>query len=130
MRAIMILTTVTILTTACGGGGGGSGSNSSQSTKGVFSKWSSGSKTIDLSSGQFGTPFALAWVYDTGAICESEMEFSGDNSSGIWVDTNAVYAGGGSGDPGCSAINGGGTYTNDGTTMTACRGSATCTTFN
>lgn len=125
MRQLIFLTSVMILLSACGSSGGGGSSQ-----KGVFSEWSTGSKTVVLTGGQFGVPFIIQDALAGGAICEFQMTISGDNSSGVYITTDGIYEGGGSGDPGCASFDNGGTYTDNGTTLTVCPASQPCTTYN
>lgn len=119
IRVFMSLAAVGLLTCACGGSGGGSG-DSSQSTKSIFSKWSSGAKTMDLSGGQFNSIMLMYFAMSAGAICKADMMMIGDNSSGTWVISGStLYSG--SSDPGCSELNGSGTYTDSQSALTICR---------
>lgn len=108
----------------------GSGKSAPQ-FKDVFSKWTNTTSgmIVNLTGGAFGVNFIMDWVFLSGAICQSTGNISGDESSGIYTMTNSTYISGGSGDPGCASINGGGTYTNSGTLITFC-GSGGCASFD
>lgn len=106
---------------------------SSNSSKAVFSNWrnTATSAPLNLSGGQFDTPLLTDWIFTSGAICQADITVSGNNSSGVATITNSTYQGGGSGDPGCAALDGGGTYTDSGSTLSFCKGGQPpCDTYN
>lgn len=109
----------------CGGKGGGSSGGSSSTPKSVWSTWTytsgGNSAVLDLNGGQFGVQqgFGIMFLPST-AVCTCQFIANGDNSSGNYTFSSCTYSSGGSGDPGCASLNTTGTYTNDGTTLTAC----------
>jgi len=99
-------------------------------SKGLFSSWrgESSGLIIDLTSGKFGS-FPMAWVFTSGAICDSTILLSGDEEAGSAAITSATYRSGGSGDPGCSSLNGSYNYTLEDSKLRICP-QATPTTCN
>lgn len=99
-----------LLLTACGGGGGGD-----TASKDLFSVWTrdQGGGRLDFTTGGFSTPFRLAQFYADGSQCECVIRAFGDQASGTFVINQCYYVRGSSSkDPGCTASNGSGTYTN------------------
>lgn len=104
----------------------------SKPSKSVWSSWTSNDNllTLNLSGGQFGLQQSFAlMVVSTHAICTCNFIANGTESSGTYSFTSCTYSSGGSGDPGCSGLNESGTYTNNGTNLTACANS-NCTTYH
>lgn len=120
----MAALTVAILLGACGGGGSDS--------KDLFSLWTrdgDGAK-IDLSAGAFNTPFLWSEFDQDGSQCNCVIRAIGDQSNGTFVVNQCYYVRGSSSrDPGCSARNRTGNYTNANSVLTI-GGSAGSATFH
>lgn len=66
---------------------------------------------MDLITAESGKSLTVALVVSGGATCTAKMVFTGVECSGTYAVTEAAYAGGGSGDPGCADLNAAGNYT-------------------
>lgn len=91
--------------TACGG--------SSDSSKDLFSLWREVGTDVplDLTGGEFGSPFGLSVFFEDGSQCDCSLTLLGDQSSGSYVVNFCTYRfGSGSGDPGCNFLNDTGSY--------------------
>lgn len=112
-----------LLIALCGCGGGGGGGGGSSANKSVWSTWTSSSDdfVMNLYGGAFGVPSLFYFNFEpSGATCGCDFVANGNNSSGSYMFSSCAYTSGGSGDPGCASLDVSGTYTNNGTNLTAC----------
>lgn len=65
---------------------------------------------MDLTSAKSGEPLTIALAFSGGATCTAKMTFTGVECAGSYAVTEATYAGGGAGDPGCADLNASGNY--------------------
>lgn len=100
------------------------------SGKSVFSTWThtSTNAVLDLSTAEIGAN-SMTLVFVGGAQCGIDLQISGDESSGTFIITNSTYSGGGSGDPGCSSLNGSGTFSVANETLSLCPSAGSCSTY-
>jgi hypothetical protein len=103
------LTLVLFLLCACAKAGSDSASaqSNNQGKPALFSRWISDdlTTTIDFKNGALDQPFSFTWSFKSGAICTSNIIINGDDYSfGTAVISNSAYVSGGSGDPGCAAL--------------------------
>lgn len=120
--ALVVLLLTGFMSFGCAPKGGGDSSPApapvaAGPTQSVFAIWtkSGTDHTTDLSPGHLDFSFVMhVTSVSTGQICGCDMILAGkSNYSGSWMSTNCAYLGGGSGDPGCSALLGLGTYNVD-----------------
>ena len=116
---------------ACGGLAsslnGGGGSNTS---KKLFSAWTSASTgmLVNWSNGAFNSTRPVQYIYDSGARCQCSVLIAGSESAGSFVLSSCAYTSGGTGDPGCTLMDGAGNYIKS-SGLTICSGS-NCDTFH
>lgn len=131
MRNLLLFSGIVLTAVACGSGGGGS--SSSSSSKALWSTWTSSNDelVLNLNGGQFNDTQGFYLIVEpSGAECLCQFNASGSNSSGSYSLTGCAYSSGGSGDPGCATLDQTGTFTNNGTNLTACTTGNACTTYH
>ncbi len=115
-----------VLLSACGSGGGGN--SSSAASKDLFSKWTrTDGLVLDLSTASFSLRQSIDVNFTNGAYCTCGAAMAGSQDSGTYAMGNCHYVSGGSGDPGCAALQVSGTYTKSSSTLTMC--DASCGTY-
>lgn len=85
------------------------GSDDSESQTSIFSLWSNQSGSwpdLDLTGGTYNAPLLFELSFESGAICQCTLEFTGNESAGTFQTSSCAYLSGGSGDPGCTAFQG------------------------
>lgn len=109
MMKRILLIIVSIGLAACGSSGDGSGAVAETCGKDITSSWETRSfeaiqSSLDLSSHFIGTTRGTSIVFAGGETCTVDVKLTGSDCSGEALVTNALYAGGGSGDPGCDDL--------------------------
>lgn len=100
------------LLAGCGKSGGSSDAAAQCGSKPLASAWTlNGTSQVSLVGLTLGQPTSLFIQVSGGAMCQMDFQANGSECSGTMIIANATYTGGGSGDPGCSSLNGVSTYT-------------------
>lgn len=119
---------ISFVLTACGSDGGGGAA-----AKGLSSVWTSETTgaSLDFTDVVLNTPNVIGFGFVGGESCGCTMAVTGAEASGNYALSACTYYGGGSGDPGCSALNSNGTFTVISSTLTICRvtAPANCSTY-
>lgn len=128
MRLPITLTTIAFLLSACGNADSGS-PFAYRWTKNIYAVWSDPTKTLDLSRARSGATH-IDFTFQDGSICRTNLNVLGQQSAGNMTITTSIYAGGGSGDPGCAALIETYAYQNPtGFALEVCNSLAICTTY-
>lgn len=130
----LLLISFCIALISCGGEGDiPAGSVTTTEEKNLFSLWeeTATGNTIDLRAGGLSATYAFYIYLDDGAQCDCELTFLGSETSGNYVLNNCEYDAGSSidGDPGCNSNNHTGTYNQEGTSLTVCDSTQTCSVY-
>ncbi len=106
-KYIMILTIFSnlLIFFSCSDSSGGRSDPTPQEEeeKSIFSKWThtDESRTLDATGGSFNIPIDVAYENSDG-VCICRHIFSGDESSGTFINLSCIPGPGGSGSPGCN----------------------------
>ena len=105
-----------IVLSACGSDGGGG------ATKSLLSTWTSedNSITLDLTGVTLNQSAPFSFIFASGEICTCGSILTGSMTAGNYALASCTYQSGGSGDPGCAALNSSGTYSQSGVNLTFC----------
>lgn len=120
-----LLTALLALSVGCNKGGSVSpGANIvvQETGKDLFSAWSRTDNSyyrLDLSGGQINTTSTMKYDYGS-AVCGCHVTPTGSYTSGTYTLSDCVYVNSASPDPGCSLLNGSGTYTKTDTSLQIC----------
>lgn len=123
VNIIMILIYFSLL--GCGSSDGDGASKS------IFAQWTRDDDTfsLDLTGSSFDVPFIINFTYASGELCSCTAIVSGSEAAGAATVSSCSYAGGGSGDPGCSIWENGTapyTYTKSGAALRLCDSISSC----
>lgn len=101
-------------------------------SKDLFSVWTAddNSEIIDLRGMDFGVGMNMGLEAGTGERCYCSLAIGGTQASGTALLGSCTYTGGGSGDPGCAALNQAYTFTNSAAIFRLCNASNHCTTYH
>ena len=116
----VLILAILIATCSCAKKGG----DEPAAAKSIFSLWrpltSNATLTsLDMSLSHFGSSTFL-WTFNSGAKCLSNLSLTGTEASGSYTLSSTTYTGGWSGDPGCSSLDQGGTYSKSGSLLSIC----------
>lgn len=106
------------------------GSDSAPSEpKALWSVWmnTSSHAQIDLSAGDFGTPFTTVFNFAFGGVCTCTLSIVGNEDGGNYTLASCSMTTASSPPPDCNALNGTGTYAKSKSSLTICR--AGCATY-
>lgn len=106
---------------ACGKSGS---TSSSSSSKSLWSVWSDASGySVDLRNGSLGTPLIFAYSVSGQIVCGCGISLAGTESSGTYAVASCIFNPLGNytgADPGCTSLEGSGTFEHSGSTLTVC----------